>query len=88
MLLYAFCFVMLGALYIYGVNEAAVHTFGKEADKKRLSALEEELYALETERAHLAVGSWLEGRARQYELEAGGTTHFLSRDSSVALSGN
>lgn len=78
------CFVVLGALYIYGVNETAVNIFGKEAGKKHLLALEEELRALETARAHLAVGSWLEKRARQYELVAGGAAHFLSRDNSVA----
>ena len=77
-------FVLLGALYIYGINEAAVHTFGKDIDSKRLAALEEELHILETDRVHLAVGSWLEDRAHQYALQSGGEVHFLTRDTSVA----
>ncbi|TSC68692.1 MAG: hypothetical protein G01um101466_350 [Parcubacteria group bacterium Gr01-1014_66] len=78
------CLVVLGAFYIYGVNETAVHTFGKEADLKHLLILREEVRTLETERAHLAVGLWLEERARRAELVSGGTVHFLSRDTSVA----
>lgn len=85
---FAFCFVLLGAFYIYGINKTAVHTFGKKVDTKHLAQAEEELRALETERAHLAVGSWLEGRARQYELVAGGKAHVVSRDTSVARTGN
>ncbi|OGZ56914.1 MAG: hypothetical protein A3H64_03380 [Candidatus Ryanbacteria bacterium RIFCSPLOWO2_02_FULL_45_11c] len=85
---FMFCFMMLGAFYIYGINETAVHTFGKKADNKRLAQVEEELRALETERAHLAVGSWLEERARQYELVIGGRAHVVSRDTSVARAGD
>jgi len=81
---FAICFVILGAFYIYGINESAVHVFGKFADNKRLMDVEEELRVLETERAHLAVGSWLEARARQYDLITGGVVHTLSRDTAVA----
>lgn len=84
MIVFTFCFVVLGSLYIYGINKTAVHTYGKSADNKRLVDVEEELWALETERTHLAVGSWLEARARRYELVAGGNVHVLSRDTSVA----
>ncbi|OGZ45045.1 MAG: hypothetical protein A3J54_03310 [Candidatus Ryanbacteria bacterium RIFCSPHIGHO2_02_FULL_45_13b] len=78
------CFVVFGALYIYGINKTAVHTFGILADNKRLVDVEAELRALETERAHLAVGPWLEARAWQYELGMGGKVHVLSRDTFVA----
>ena len=61
-----------------------MHTFGKDIDSKRLAALEEELHILETDRVHLAVGSWLEDRAHQYALQSGGEVHFLTRDTSVA----
>lgn len=81
---FVFCFIMLGALYIYGINKTTVHTFGKSADSKRLADVEEELWALETERAHLAVGSWLEARAKRYELVTGGNVYVLSRDTAVA----
>lgn len=82
--IFAFCFVVLGALYIYGINKTAVHTYGKSADNKHLVDVEEEVWALETERTHLAVGSWLEARAKHYQLVAGGNVHVLSRDTSVA----
>jgi|SRR3989344_5313679 len=78
------CFVVLGALYIYGINETAVHAFARSGDKKHLADIEEELQVLETERAHLAVGSWLEARARQYDLVAEGNVYALSRDMAVA----
>lgn len=76
--------VLFGALYIYGVNEAAVHTIGREEAMGRIVRLEEDLRTLEVERAHLAVGSWLEERARQYNLFAAGAVHFLSLDTTVA----
>ena len=84
MILFTLCFVAFGALYIYGINKIAVHTYGKSAENKHLADVEEELRALETERTHLAVGSWLEARARRYELVAGGNVHVLSHDTSVA----
>lgn len=84
MTLFVFCFIVLGALYIYGINKTAVHTFGKSSDNKRLENVEEELRVLETDRAHLAVGSWLEARARRYDLVTGGSVRALSRDTSVA----
>ena len=87
MWLFAICFVALGACYIYGINAVAVHTFGTGIEKKRLMVVEEELRNRETERAHLAVGSWLESRARQYDLIAEGAVYFLSKDTSVARAG-
>ena len=73
-------FLLCGAFYIYGINGATVHAFGKEIEKKELIALEEELRTLEIERAHLAVGSWLEERARYHGLITAGSVHFLSND--------
>lgn len=84
LVVYAGCFLLLGSLYIYGINKTAVHTFGISVDSKRLVDAEAELRVLETERAHLAVGSWLETRARLYNLDTGGNVYVLSRDVSVA----
>ncbi len=83
MIFFAFCFVALGALYIYGINKTAVRAFGKSVDNKRITEMEEEVRALETERAHLAIGSWLETRAQRYELVAAGKVHVLSRDVAI-----
>ena len=80
----AFCFVALGALYIYGINKTIVQTFGISADTKHITAMEEEIRALESERANLAVGSRLEARARQYALVAQKNVYILSRDTSLA----
>lgn len=77
-------FLLFSALYIYGINEAALHAFGKEMGEKQLAVLENELRILETERAHLAVGSWLEMRAHYRGLVTAGPVHFVSNDTSVA----
>lgn len=84
MIVLCFSFVAESALYIYGINEAAVHTIGVEAGIRNMTLAEEDLHILEVERAHLAVGSWLEEHARQYNLSAAGAVYFLLSDTAVA----
>jgi len=78
-------FLAAGALYIYGVNAAAVHTLAIEEGRKRITRAQEEVRMLEVERAHMTVGSWLEQRAQEQNLYAAGPVHFVPRqDASVA----
>jgi hypothetical protein len=75
--------IIFGAIYIYGINEVAVSTLGIEEGEKRTTRMREEIRALEIERAHLTVGSWLEEEAEKFNLFAAGPVHFLSKDSAV-----
>ena len=77
-------FLMCGAVYIYGVNESAIHTLAIEKTKKQIQETEEQMHVLEVERAHMTVGISLEKQAESQGLFATDAIHFVSRDSAVA----
>ena len=77
-------FLTFATLYIYGVNESAVHTLAIEKNKKLMREREEQLRVLEVERSHMAVGILLEKQAEEQHLSAARAILFVSRDSAVA----
>lgn len=81
-----FCsiFLVFNALYIYGINESAVHTLTIEKTKKQIHETKDQLRALEVERSHMTIGISLEEQAQQQNLFAARSLFFVSRDSSVA----
>jgi hypothetical protein len=81
---FAVCFIVFSALYIYGINNVAMHTLGIEEGTHRLLQMEEELRILEVEKSHLTIGTWLTREAESYNLYASGPVYFLTRENAVA----
>ena len=76
--------ILLGVVYIYGINKSVVEGLDIERVHQTLAWVEEEIHLLEAERAKMGVGFSLDTKARELGLSDTGPIHFLSRVGSFA----